>query len=184
MLKNAIQQNKTSLHKVRVCSAYVPYKRGFTLIEMLIYISLMVIITLVVTQSIIVVLKSNRASFADINIRNSGYSAMEGILREIRSSESIDQASLGILEMRKGSGNTVRFATSSDLALNFYEGNGTPILIGPLTSKNILVRNLSFKKIDTGKSLAVKIEMELETTVNGITKNEWFYNTAILRGSY
>jgi hypothetical protein len=141
--------------------------------------------TIIVTQSLVAVLKSNRGSFAEVNIRNSGYSAMEGILREIRSSESIDQATNGILQIKQNGGlNTVKFATSSNLTLNFYEGSSTPILVGPLTSKNILVKNLIFTKINTGKSLAVRIQMQLEISVNGITKSEWFYSTAILRGSY
>jgi Tfp pilus assembly protein PilE len=158
---------------------------GFTLVEMIIYLALMTIITLVVVQSLIVVLKSNRSSFAEANLRNSGYSAMEGILREIYASESIDQISGGILQMKQGGGtNIVKFATSSSLALNFYEGAGTPTLAGPLTSKNILVKSLTFTQINTGKSLAVRIQMKLETTVNNITKSEWFYSTGILRGSY
>lgn len=160
-------------------------KSGFTLVEMIIYVSLMAIITLVVTQSLVAVLKSNRVSFAEMNLRNSGYSAMEGILREIHSSENIDQASGGVLQMEQsGATNIVRFATSSSLALNFYEGVGTPTLSGPLTSKGVSVTSLIFTQINTGKSLAVRIQMNLQTTVGGLTKSEWFYGTAILRGSY
>lgn len=159
--------------------------KAFTLIEMMIYISLMTIISLIMVEALMIVLKSNKSSFTEINIRNSGYGAMEGMLREIYSSESIDEISDGVLQMKQNSGaNIVRFATSSASALNFYEGSGTPILLGPLTSKDVLVKNLIFTKIDTGKSLAVRIQMELEAEVNGITKNEWFYSTGILRGSY
>ena len=158
---------------------------GFTLVEMVIYVALMAIITIAVTQSLVAVLKSNRTSFAEINLRNSGYSAMEAMLREIQSSERIDQASGGILQMKQdGSTNVIKFATSTTSVLNFYEGSSTPVLIGPLTSKNILVGSLIFTQMNTGKSLAVRIQMRLSTTVNGITKSEWFYGTAILRGSY
>ena len=159
--------------------------KAFTLIEMIIYISLMTIISLIMVEALMIVLRSNKTSFTEINIRNSGYGAMEGMLREIYSSESIDEISNGVLQMKQNSDtNIVRFATSSASALNFYEGAGTPILVGPLTSKGILVKNLIFTKIDTGKSLAIRIQMELEAEVNGITKNEWFYSTGILRGSY
>lgn len=158
---------------------------GFTLIEMLIYVALMTTVMLVIVQSLIVVLKSNRNSFAEVNLRNSGYSAMETMLREIYLSESVDQTSDGILEMRQNSGaNIVKFATSSDSVLNFYEGSSTPVFIGPLTSKGVLVKDLIFTQINTSKSLAVKIEMKLETAVDEQTKSEWFYSTAILRGSY
>ncbi len=160
-------------------------KTGFTLIEMLMYVALMTIIILVIVQSITVVLKSNRSSFADINIRNSGYTAMEGILREIRSSETVEQASMGILEMKQDNlTRVVRFSTSSEGTIDFYEGSDVPNIVGPLTSKGVFVKNLIFTKINTGKSFAVRIEMELETNVNDIYKSEWFYGTAILRGSY
>ncbi len=158
---------------------------GFTLVEMLVYLALMTVITLAVVQSVVVVLKSNRNSFAEINIRNSGYSAMEGMLREIHLSESIDQVSGGVLQMKQNTGTKiVKFATSSSSVLNFYEGIGTPTLVGPLTSKGVLVKSLIFTQINTGKSFAVRIQMKLETTINNQTKSEWFYGTAILRGSY
>lgn len=158
---------------------------GFTLIEMVVYIALMTVILLAIIQSLITVLKSGQISFAEINIRNSGYSAMERMIREISSSENIIQISNGSLELSKDNGGSfVKFEISPDNILNFYEGSGTPIFIGPLTLKSINVKNLIFNKIDTGKSLAVRIQMELETIVKGQTKNEWFYSTAILRGSY
>ena len=164
---------------------YKRNKNGFTLVEMLFYIALMTIITLSVSQSLVAVLKSDKVSFAENNIRNSGYSAMEAMLREIHASKSIDQVDDGILQMKQNSGtNVIRFATSSDLVLGLYEGLTTPTFIGPLTSKNILVKNLIFSKIDTGKSLAVRIQMQLEATINGQARDEWFYGTAILRGSY
>ena len=157
---------------------------GFTLVEMMIYISLMTIITLILVQSLVAVLKSNRTSFAEINIRNSGYSAMESMIREIYASDSIATTSAGVLQMNQGT-NIVKFATTSTSSpLYFYEGVGAPVMIGPITSKNIIIKSLSFSKIGTGNSLAVRIQMQLSTTVTGITKTENFQTTAILRGSY
>lgn len=160
-------------------------KNGFTLVEMLVYLAIMIVITLVITQSLMVVLKSNRDSFAEISLRNAGYSAMEEMLREIHLSESIDQASGGILQIKQNGGtNIIKFATSSNLVLNLYEGQGASVLIGPLTSKDVIVKNLIFTPINTGKSLAVRIQIQLETAVEGKARDEWFYSTGILRGSY
>ena len=159
--------------------------RGFTLTEMIVYLAIMTIITLALVQSLVVVMKSNRGSFADVNLRNSGYSAMEAMTREINASESIDLYATGTLQMKQsGATKIVKFATSSSGVLNFYSGAGTPVLIGPITSKGIIVKYLIFNKINTGKSLAVRIQMKLETTVNNVTRSEWFYTTEILRGSY
>ena len=154
---------------------------AFTLVEMLIYTALMAVITLVIVQSLTVLLKSNRGSFADINLRNSGYSAMEAITREIQASESVEQYSGGILSMRQDNGaTTVTFSTSSGGILNLSKNSS----VGPVTLKGVRVSSLFFNKIDTGKSTAVRIQMELETDVNNLTKSEWFYGTAVLRGSY
>ena len=161
--------------------------QGFTLIEMMIYLFLMTLITIVVVQSLVIVLKSNRGAFAESNIRNAGYGAMEGMIREIHASDSIATTSNGILQMNQSNPtNVVQFSTSSDSKLNFYQGVSTSslTLTGPLTSKNILVKSLIFTPINTGKSFAVKIQMKLETTVDGQTKNAWFYDTATLKGSY
>ena len=163
--------------------------KGFTLVEMLIYVALMAIITLAVSQSLVVVLKSNRTSFAEMNIRNSGYGAMEGMLREINASGSVDLPIItgSVLQLNQNSASTTaRFATSSAGALNFYKGSSssTVILIGPLTSKGVIVKSLIFTQIKTAKSLAIRIQMQLEATVSNQTKTEWFNSTAILRGSY
>lgn len=177
-----LKQNENS----RRASRKIILMKGFTLVEMMIYIALMTVITMIITQSLIVVLKSNRTSFAEINLRNSGYSAMEGMIREIYASDNITTAS-GILVMTQGT-NIVQFATSSlssaSTTLYFSEGIGSAVPVGPLTSKNVVVKSLTFTKINTGKSLAVKIQMQLSTIVNGITKTENFQSTAILRGSY
>lgn len=158
--------------------------RGFTLVEMILYLALMSIIALIIVQSLVAVLKSNRGAFADINLRNAGYSAMEGMLREIYSSDNITTSGSS-LQMTQGT-NIVLFATSTQASTTLYysEGVGAPVTVGPLTSKGVAVKSLTFTKINTGKSLAVRIQMKLETTVNGVTRSEWFYGTGILRGSY
>ena len=55
--------------------------KGFTLVEMMIYLSLMTIIAIVIVHTLVVVLKSNRNSFTENIIRNAGYGAMEAMNR-------------------------------------------------------------------------------------------------------
>lgn len=168
---------------------------GFTLVEMIIYIAIMTVITIALVRSLMVVFNSNRASFADSNIRNSAYSAMENMIREIRGSQSIDMVNsvlypsqAGILQLNQvdtnGNPYIVRFSTSSLLALNFSEGSTTVSLVGPITLNGTKVMNLIFTPINTGNSQAIRIAMNLSATVNGQTRNQWFYDTVILRDSY
>jgi Tfp pilus assembly protein PilE len=170
-------------------------KSGFTLVEMIIYLFIMTIISIAIMQSIVIVLKSNRVSFADANLRNSGYSAMETMVQQIRASKSVDTtnsilypSSAGALQLNQldaiGNSYVVKFATSSGQTLGLYEGSTTPSLVGPLTLSGTKVIGLIFNLINTGNSEAVRIQLNLSATVNGVSENEWFYDTIILRGSY
>lgn len=170
-------------------------KNGFTLVEMVIYLAIMIVITIALVRSLVIVFNSNRTSFADSNLRNSAYSAMENMVREIRGSQSIDTVNsvlypsqTGALQLNQvdASGNPyiVRFFTSSSLALNMSEGSTTASLVGPITLNGTKVMNLIFTPINTGNSQAVRIQMNLSATANGITKTDWFYDTVILRDSY
>jgi len=168
---------------------------GFTLVEMLIYLAIMVVVAVALIQSYIVVFKSNRSSFAENNLRNAGYGAMEAMEDQIRLSQSVDVAhstlypsSAGVLQLNQvdasGNGYIVKFATSTTQTLSESAGSTTPALLGPITTNGATVLFLRFSPINTGNSQAVRIELELSATANGVTKNEWFYDTAVLRGSY
>jgi len=169
--------------------------QGFTLVEMIMYLAIMTVVTIAMVRALVVVFSSNRASFADSNIRNSAYSAMENMIREIRGSQSIDMASsvlypsqTGILQLNQvdaaGNPYIVRFSTSSNLSLSLSEGSTTPSFVGPITLNGTKVMNLIFTPINTGHSQAVRIQMNLTASANGQTKSQWFYSTVILRDSY
>lgn len=165
-----LKKNSNTRRKVR-------FLMGFSLVEMLVYLGIMVVITITLVQSFIVVLKSNKVSFADSVLRNSGYLIMENIIREARSSENI-QCNSGIQFIQGG--NLILFSISNNL-LKLSENS---VDKGFLNSKGTEVLLLSCIPINTGKSKAVKIKLILNTEIGGQEKNESFYSTVILRGSY
>ena len=71
-----------------------------------------------------------------------------------------------------GDDHTVRFYVSN--ARVYMDKDGA--VFGPLTSDVVNVGSLVFRPINTGNSIGVKIELQIE--------NEYFYNTVILRGFY
>jgi type II secretory pathway pseudopilin PulG len=152
---------------------------GFSLVEMLVYLGIMVVITVTLVQSFIVVLKSNRVSFADSVLRNSGYLIMENIIREVRSSKDIGLCSSDVIQLTQDT-NNISFSRSNGLLKLTEDG----IDKGFLNSKGTEVLSLSCNQIDTGKSKAVKIKLTLNTEIGGQEKSESFYSTVILRGSY
>ena len=157
---------------------------GFTLVEMLVYLGIMTVITITLVQSFIVVLKSNRVSFADSVLRNSGYSVMENITREIRSSKDINTCGSGILQLVKSDNSIVNFSVNSDGLLLLSEGNPTLVDKGFLNSKETKIFKMSCIQINNFISKALKIELNLGTEIGGQMKKESFYSTIILRSSY
>jgi len=106
---------------------------------------------------------------------------MEAMLREVQVSESVEQYSGNILSMTQENGSTIAtFSISPDGTLLLSKNSSA----GPVTLKGVRVSDLIFNKIETGKSIALKIQLELEIDINNTTKHEWFYGTAILRNSY
>lgn len=159
-------------------------KKGFSLVEMIIYLSLMTIITLVIVQSIVIILRSNKQSFNNNVIENSAVSVLERVKRETRRAKNIDlinsNLANGDLQLNvlldNGSTSTVKII-QSDGKVNVYEGG---VFSGPLTINGVNVTSLSFKQIQTEKSEAIRTTL----VINSGDKTGTFYSTEILRGSY
>jgi len=166
---------------------------GFALVEMIIYITIMVIIMLAVVNIIISITKSNKFSSIENNIKNSAISGLEEITREIRNAKSIDynqsvfNSSDGILFLntldQNGNIKTIKFYLAGQILKEDVGGVSTSTG-GVLTQKDVKVLSMIFKRIDTLKSKAVKIELVLSGSNNGLIRNENFYSTIVLRGSY
>jgi len=157
--------------------------KGFSLVEMIIYLAIMTIITITLVQSFIVVLRSNRTSFIDSVIRNSGYSIMENIIREARKSNDINVCSSNLLSFKQKNNNIVNFSINNGI-VDFSDGISTQISKGPLNNSKIKVNSFNCNIINTEISKAVKVKIDLSTIIDGQNKTESFYSTIILRGSY
>jgi len=164
--------------------------KGFTLVEMIIYVTFVAVISVIATNSIITMSNtfSNLRVTRDIN--NTATVAIERVVREIRRAYDIDQAnsSFGAHPGRLTLNTTA--SDDSDTTVEFYVSSGRlrvktgGVDAGPITSKNITVDNLLYDLITTSNTTAVKIEMQVTATNGSIQKTETFYNTVALRGSY
>ncbi|MCX6731799.1 MAG: hypothetical protein NTX55_02305 [Candidatus Parcubacteria bacterium] len=157
-------------------------KNGFTLIETILYSAIIAVASIYIIGSILTLTKI----FGDIRLRNSinvsARTAIERMVREIRSAESINPASVfdshpGYLKLNTldGSGNPSSIEFFLDgTSLMVREGTSQP---ENLTNSNVSVSNLIFRQISVAvDSRAVRIEMEISS--------EKFYDTAILRKNY
>lgn len=168
----------------------IKYNKGFTLIEVLIYVGIFsVVSTALITSSIVVISSFHKTR--DIRmVLESSTVVFERLTREIRQASSIDignstlGSNPGVLQLNStnndGSSRVVKFVMENGV-LNLYV-NSTLVdnLLGPNTS----IQNLIFRRIQTTNGEAVKIEMTMSNNnlTNVISRN--FNDTIILRGSY
>ncbi len=158
-------------------------KKGFTLLEMVFYVALFSVISLILVQAIITMVASFRETqiTADINQTNQ---VLERVSREVRQAISINTISATNLKLNttdsSGNAATITF-TISGTNLELRQND---VLIGNLNSTNLKVTALTFTQITTTNSSAVKIEMTVTSNRYGSVRTANFYDTLVLRGSY
>lgn len=160
--------------------------RGFTIIEVLVYVAILGIVSVAIISASMAVNSSFNNTRVTRNLLESGNNGMERITREIRQASSIDLASStfgsspGVLTLNSkdsgGSNRVVKFYVLNG-ALNIDDNNSPP---DNFLNQNVTATNLIFRRISTGAGEAVKIEL----TLNNGTISEKFYDTVILRGGY
>lgn len=161
-------------------------KKGFSIIEIIIYLSIFGTLSIFVINSFIVSISSFNKVLLNHSLAEAAVSSMDRISREIRQAGSIDIAytTSELLQINSfdSSGNDVLIKIVKEgNALNFYRNN---IFIGNLLDEDVSVDSLNFRRIETSSGEAVKIEISLYSKKGKNEKIENFYNTIILRGSY
>lgn len=160
--------------------------KAFSLIEIVIYIAIFTVLSIVVINSFIIVLSSFSTIRTNHNLLNSGSIAMEKITREIRQADSIDiiNSTSEVLQLNSTDSSSnpiiVKFAKVGN-AINMYRDD---VLIGNLLTSKIIVDSISFIRTSNTKSEGEKINMVLKDTQSKGNRTESFYNTVILRGTY
>jgi type II secretory pathway pseudopilin PulG len=163
---------------------------GFSLIEMLAYVTILSIVFILIVNTLLIVTSSYSSIKVANDLNNSALISIERLVREVRLAHSIDLAqsvfntSPGRLVL-----NTVD-SVGMPLVLDFYVENNIlklkkdGALFGPLTRDNVDVTNLVFTNTSTTTSSSIKMEITLETSDSDVTKTEKFYSSTVLRGSY
>ncbi|MFA6520178.1 MAG: hypothetical protein WCT44_01070 [Candidatus Paceibacterota bacterium] len=148
--------------------------QGVALLELLFYIALFTMLSLVVINAMITMARSFKETATQAELIQSG-SIMERISREIRQASSITSISATDLKL-----NAVEFKLSgSDLQL--FENN---IFIGNLNTPNIAITGLVFTEITTAQGKAIKIFLSLKSNNDISARIVDFYDTVVLRESY
>jgi len=166
------------------------HQKGFTLIETLIYVSILVVVAVFVVNALLSLADVSRHLAVSQSLNRSASLSLERMVRDIREAKNINLAestfntSPGTLEVvvPDGAGEkTVHFSVSNGGALAVSEDGA---FVGNTTRGSTEVTNLIFRQASNGTSTVIKIEMSLESVFKDVTKSASFYGSAVVRGSY
>lgn len=165
-------------------------ERGFALAEMLVYTVILTLLVMVLFASLRAIIVTYRHIKVSRAIETSALTALERVTREIKNGESITLAQ-SIFDTASSSITVVgRNPSEVSKTSYIYLQNGIlkiredGIEKGQLTSSSTLVTNFTLNLIDQSLSDAVRITITLQAGSGEYVKNESFYSTAVLRGSY
>lgn len=160
--------------------------RGYSLLEMIIYIAILALLLVVIISLTISITVSARGIKASKLVENSGIFALERIVRETRLASTVNGTSVfgtnpGTLSLTTGTTTrTVDFYVSSGQI--YVRENG--VVQGALTEASTTVTNLTFNLITSSSSQAVKTTITIQSGSGSTLKQKSFYATTILRESY
>lgn len=163
--------------------------RGFSLVETIIYISILALVVVLFVNLLI----SISGSYVQIRMArkldSAAVSSMDRMTKEMRNASSV-------------SGGSVLGISPGKLILNSVDSLGNPLSVsfdirssqphiylngedaGPLVPAGVTASRLIFRRLDSPVSQAVKIEMTLESRDGNSLRAANYYSTVILRGSY
>jgi hypothetical protein len=160
---------------------------GFSLLEMLIYVSILALMLVVIIEVTNSVVKSQRVMGSQRKIDNSLTLTFERIIREIRLAESVDTAAStlgshpGVLaldgEDELGNLREVSFYLSGGQVV--MEENGA--LVGAVSQSDVTVTSLIFQIFATSTSQGIRATITLESGTSTHYRSSNFYTSAVTR---
>ncbi len=164
-------------------------QKGFTLIELVIYIGILALFVFIVADSMISITRSYATLKSARAIHFSALSSYDRLANQIRDGREINLG-LSTLGSHPGTLAVVSDTGSGDSTIVFSLENGRLKVVtdsveeGFLTKDDTTITNLVFNKFLVNGSEGVRVEMTIESVHGTSTRSSVFYNTFKLRGSY
>jgi len=165
------------------------YNRGFSLIEVLIYLALLVLLSSVVVGIVLSLSNTFYNIRANRALETGAIATLERMALEIRNADSI-LLSGSILNTSPGELEVIQNIDETSQNIRFYvdEGNVNVSIDGgegsTLFPSAVSVDSLIFRRVVNGVSEGVRIELSLQSVVGRISLTKLFTDFVILRGSY
>jgi len=168
-----------------------PYSthKGFTLIEMLIYIAVLLSVLGVVITTLLSLRTVFERNIIERRVADAGTSILERITRETRNALAVNPTSVfetpaGILDLDQSPTTTRFYVTSGDVMVRTTIGaESSDIALDP---PSIAVDSLWFTRYTTGTSTSTAIRTALTLSVSSrfASTTRVFYTTTVVRGLY
>lgn len=166
-------------------------KKGFTLIEIIIYVSLLAIIMISAVEIVFISARSVSEMRSERKIFTAGETAMETVIRDVRQATSVIPSSSafganpGVLAIRipqtPGSSTIItRIFSLSSERLQKNDDGASEFLTPPETR----IKSLIFWNSSTTTSNLVSVKMTIESGDQKSYKSHTFYGSAVLRSQY
>ncbi|MFA5888668.1 MAG: prepilin-type N-terminal cleavage/methylation domain-containing protein [Candidatus Paceibacterota bacterium] len=161
-------------------------KSGYSLVEMIIYLAILSVVSLLMINTTLSFTRSYRNVVALRKVDHSAVDVMERLTRDIRSANQVDSinsvfgTNLGVLVIIS----TVDGVSTTE---KFYFQNGVIRLdvngsyFGPLSASDSVINSLVFTKLESGISTAIKIDMTVSGTAGTVTETRTYHSTVVLR---
>lgn len=160
---------------------------GFSLVEMLIYLSILVLMLAVIMSTIVSIIRSDRIIKVSRSIEDSATVSIERLTRETRQAKNIN---VGLSILDSNPGNLVLEGTDASgnpRTVEFYLSEGRLLLkengvdAGALTETDARISNLIFRLFTGPNAKGIKTEMTIESGTSASYRSGNFYSSALLR---
>lgn len=161
-------------------------KKGYTLVEMVIYVALMSIISLLIVNTVLSFTKSYRNVSTLRAVESSALDTLERLSRDVRNATSINDGS-STFGSNPGVLTLIQTSATVSTTTRYYVENGVMkvdvngVYVGPLTTRGTTVQSIVFRKLDNGVSTGVKIDMTVSATSGTITRTKSYHTTILLK---
>jgi type II secretory pathway pseudopilin PulG len=165
----------------------IKHSRGFSLIEMVVYIAILVFMLIIISEVVFSVSRNNRVIKAVRTVELSAVGALERMNREIRNADSIDTAassfgvSPGVLSLDGEDDAGVAYSVEFYLSDGRVRVRENGIEAGALTQASSTVTTLIFSRFSATTTEGVRIEMAVESGTSTAYRSETFYSTVLIR---
>ncbi|MES2985928.1 MAG: hypothetical protein V4686_02270 [Patescibacteria group bacterium] len=164
------------------------FKKGLTILEIVIYLSMLSVLCVVVISSLMSLFKSYSVIKLHQNIETSAIQVLDKMTRDIRdsgevvlgqSSFGVPQGSVAVNVVTNSVTDTYRYYSEN----NIIKLSKNDVYLGNLTQNGVYVNSFLAYYINGTSTQAIKIELNLQATprYGTSTINKYFYTTVQLR---